>query len=184
MIEDRLDIVEFFYHDSALRDDIIALLQRTHDSQRLAQRFSIGRGSADDLLSLARTIDLTRSIQTRLSSEAADGSSLQRLLSRLHIPIKLAQTIISSIDEEGLILQQKIEESETAKLAAMAEAVVNIGDELAEPAGNVKQTAWDRKETDTSGYYEAKSGIFRAEPWLMSRRYQDRILLSSFWCRS
>lgn len=162
--------MELFYHNGALRDDIIALLQRTHDSQRLAQRFSIGRGSADDLLSLARTIELTRSIQARLSPEAADGSSLQRLLSRLHIPIKLAQTIISSIDEEGLILQQKIEESETAKLAAMAEAAANIGDELAEPAVNDKRTVCERRETDTSGYYEGKSGIFRAEPWLMSRR--------------
>ncbi|RPB20262.1 hypothetical protein L211DRAFT_813503 [Terfezia boudieri ATCC MYA-4762] len=168
-IEDRLNIVEFFYHNGALRDDIIALLKRTHDSQRLAQRFSFGRGSADDLLSLARTIELTRSIQTRLSSEAADGSSLERLLSRLDIPINLAQIIISSIDEEGLMLQQKIEESETAKLAEMEEAAVHIGDKLDEPTVNYRQTAWERKETDTSGYYEGKSGIFRAEPWLMSR---------------
>lgn len=182
MIEGRLNIVEFFYHNGALRDDIIALLRRTHDSQRLAQRFSIGRGSVDDLLSLARTIELTRSIQARLSSEAADDSSLQQLLSRLHIPITLARTIISSIDEEGLILQQKIEESETAKLAAMAEAAVNIGEELAKPAIDVKQAAWERKEADTSGYYEGKPGIIRAEPWLMSRRYQDRIHFSSFWC--
>lgn len=165
--------MEFFYHNNVLREDIISLLQRTHDSQRLAQRFSIGRGSVDDLLSLARTIELTQSIQTRLSYEAVDDSSLQRLLSRLRIPIKLAQMIISSIDEEGLILQQKIQETETAELAAMAEAAVNIGDDLAKPATKVKRTAWERRETDTSGYFEGKSGIVRVEPWLMSRRYQE-----------
>lgn len=169
-IEERLDIVDIFYYDDALLEDITALLRRTQDSQRLAQRFSVGRGTADDLMSLARTIELTKSIQKRFSSEARAVPSLKRLLSRLDIPIELAQNILNSIDEEGLIMQQKIQESETAELVAMAEAAVSIENETAEPGSTTKRKAVVTKETDTSGYFEVRGGIARPEPWLMLRR--------------
>ena len=162
--------MEFFYHNDDLREDITALLQRTQDTKRLAQKFSIGKGSADDLISLARTIELTQSIQTRLSSAASRIPSVKKLLVRLDIPTTIAQAIIDSIDEEGLILQQKIQESETAELVAMAEANVNAENQAIVPLVTVQRREIITKETDTSGYFEAKSGIFRPDPWLMLRR--------------
>lgn len=149
---------------------MVALLRRTYDSQKLIQRFSIGRGSADDLLSLGRTIEVTKSICDRLSSEASEIPSLQKVLSRLNIPTDLAHVINNSIDEEGLILQQKIEETETADLAAMNEAAVNDQGEKLKPDTIVKQGVALTKENDTSGYFESRSGIIRPEPWLMMRK--------------
>ena len=148
----------------------MALLRRTYDSQKLIQRFSIGRGSADDLLSLGRTIEVTKSICDRLSSEASEIPSLQKILSRLNIPTDLARVINNSIDEEGLILQQKIEETETADLAAINEAAVSGQEEKLKPDVIVKQGVALTKENDTSGYFESRSGIIRPEPWLMMRK--------------
>ncbi|KAF8469087.1 muts domain V [Kalaharituber pfeilii] len=164
-IEDRLDIVDFFYHNGPLREDIVALLRKTQDSQRLAQKFSIGKGTPDDLISLARTIEITRNILIRLKSEAQLGKvpSLHKVLSKIDIPMDLAQTITSSIDEDGLILQQKIQEFETAELVALAEASLGSDDETLEPRTITKPKTIDR-DTDTSGYFESKSGILRPQP--------------------
>ena len=148
------------------------MLRRTIDLQKLAQRFSIGRGTADDLISLARTIEAMQLILARLSREvpSARTHSLGALVARMDIPTELARKINESIDEEGLILQQKIQESQNAELVAMTEAI-------GEPEGSV---GFDEghggkvrisKDTDTSGYFEGKSGLSRTEPWLMLRWY-------------
>jgi DNA mismatch repair ATPase MutS len=56
IINNRLDLVQEFLYQDALREHITALLRNTFDTFRLLQRFSIGKGDADDMLSLAKTI--------------------------------------------------------------------------------------------------------------------------------
>ncbi|KAI1082869.1 muts domain V-domain-containing protein [Whalleya microplaca] len=70
-IQSRQDLVEYFLRHEDLRDEIIQLLRRSHDSQRLVQKFAFGRGDPDDLIALANTIQATQDIVTTLSAHTA-----------------------------------------------------------------------------------------------------------------
>ncbi|CAD0024982.1 unnamed protein product [Aureobasidium pullulans] len=110
----------------------MSALRRTTDVLRLLQRFSIGKGDADDLLALAKTIqiisqivDMTTgplSIQTNSSSTT---SSLRALIGRLDLagPLKLADRILEAIDEDGLSQQHLAEEAEAVGVAELAEQI-------------------------------------------------------------
>lgn len=139
VINARLDVVTLFVRYRALREDITDLLRRTHDSQRLMQKFSTGRGDADDLMSLLKTIEATSEIASLLetySGLSADGSqpdsldlmrrqSLQDLSCRLWLkePKALAARIADAIDEDGLTESHRIEEAESADIVSMAQGI-------------------------------------------------------------
>ena len=116
-----MDLVDTFLADSHLLADIIHHLRQTHDSQRLVQRFSLGRGDSDDLLSLARTIRETEKILARMSEQL--HPSLDHLISRIVIPERLCERIEGAIDEEGLFKRQRLEEMETAELGKIVKIV-------------------------------------------------------------
>ena len=140
VINARLDLVTQLRHDRGFREDITNLLRRTYDSQRLVQKFSMGRGDADDLISLLRTIEATNGIasmlQTRLVPSSTQTSvdekdqnalsSLQALSSRLSLdgPNALAALVNASIDEDGLMESHRIEETENADIVSMAQDVL------------------------------------------------------------
>jgi DNA mismatch repair ATPase MutS len=120
-INRRLDLVDTFLGDSHLLADIIHYLRQTHDSQRLVQRFSLGRGDSDDLLSLSRTIRETEKILARLREQ--NHPSLEHLIAKIVIPEKLCEKIEATIDEEGLVKRQRLEELETAELGKLVRRV-------------------------------------------------------------
>ena len=120
-INKRLDLVETFINDSHLLADVIHHLRQTHDSQRLVQRFSLGRGDSDDLLSLARTIREAEKILARLREQG--HPSLDHLIARIVIPEKLCEKIEAAIDEEGLAKKQMLEDLETAELGKVVRRV-------------------------------------------------------------
>ena len=140
VINVRLDVVTLFLQDRALREDIISLLRRSYDSQRLVQKFSMGRGDADDLISLLRTIEATDGIATLLEKQSNSfkaGSetnpldrelrqSLQSLSCRFWLegPKALAARIANAIDEDGLLESHRIEETENADIVSMAQGVL------------------------------------------------------------
>ncbi|RMD40292.1 hypothetical protein DV735_g4845, partial [Chaetothyriales sp. CBS 134920] len=130
-IDERLDLVTLFFADADLRESVIQLLRRTHDVQRLVQKFTLNKGDADDLISLARAIQETASIHGTLreAGESADdeyASLLQRLLAKFSLdgPSLLAHQIFRCIDEEGLAQLHHQEETESAEVAASAAEVV------------------------------------------------------------
>ncbi|KAK4176328.1 putative muts protein 1 [Triangularia setosa] len=144
VINSRLDLVERFVQDEELRDAIIVLLRRSHDSQRLVQKFAFNRGDADDLLQLASTIKATEDIvallEASIASEAKyvrrtppeeteedDEDPLTTLLSRTSLkqPLKLAHSIRSAIDEENLVQQHQLEDSQAGKLLSLAQEIVS-----------------------------------------------------------
>ena len=140
VINERLDVVSLFLRDRALREDITSLLRRSYDSQRLVQKFSVGRGDADDLISLLRTIEATIGIASSLESHSTwpeAGSetnsldqnhqqSLHNLSCRLWLeePKALAARIADAIDEDGLTESHRVEEIENADIASMAQGVL------------------------------------------------------------
>ncbi|CCX10853.1 Similar to MutS protein homolog 1; acc. no. O13921 [Pyronema omphalodes CBS 100304] len=99
-IEARQEQVAAFLADEELREDMVELLNRTYDSQRIVQKFSLNRGSPDDLVALARTIEATQDIVNRLKK--ANNPAFADLIERLDVPMDLAKRILNSIDEDGL----------------------------------------------------------------------------------
>ncbi|KAL7629337.1 MutS protein 1 [Parahypoxylon ruwenzoriense] len=182
-IKSRLDLVEYFIRHPDLRDEIVLLLRRSHDSQRLVQKFALGRGDPDDLIALANTIRATQDIVSLLKdSEGRDHappegkpSTLEEphkrsadeetcfasLLSRIKLeePANLADRIRRSIDEEGLVRQHRDEDSEATQLITLAEAVVDAegtqADASSLPKGAVSVASKRKKSVSIRDHYAA-----------------------------
>jgi len=139
VIQERLDLVSQFLVSPSLREDIVLLLRRSFDSQRLVQKFSLARGDADDLVSLSQTIEVTEHIyetlskfsrSPRLSCEGdfAEPACLRSILTRLNLdgPRAVADRISKAIDEEGLLERERIEETDAVQMAALAQDVLTV----------------------------------------------------------
>ena len=109
LIEQRLDAVEAFVHDTILRQDIRKALYKMHDLERLATRLSTGRASARDLAALARSLSLIPELKGFLSGR--DEVILTNLAERMndfseiqaHIEAALIDNPPQKITEGGLI---------------------------------------------------------------------------------
>lgn len=140
VINARLDLVSQFRCDEALNENIRSLLRRTYDSQRIVQKFSMGRGDAEDLVSLLRTIEATVEIASMLENRVPDAKSTENSIENapsspnaftelcrrisLEDPKTLARRISDAIDEEGLMQSQRVEESQDAETIALAQGVL------------------------------------------------------------
>ncbi|EME43752.1 hypothetical protein DOTSEDRAFT_151250 [Dothistroma septosporum NZE10] len=141
IIDSRLDLVQELLQHEPMREHVTALLRRSSDTCRLLQKFSVGRGDADDLLGLARTVEVMHCVadllhshilahQEDLTTEHAvncpDLTFLWDILRRLDLetPSKVAQKITSAIDEAGLNQQQLTAEASMEEAEQMAEEVM------------------------------------------------------------
>lgn len=144
VIDSRLDLVSAFVGDETLRASVVTLLKRTHDSQRLVQKFALNRGEPDELLRLASTIQAAADIATLLQASARAVPEAERphqhcfaaLLSRISLeqPQKLADRIRDAIDEEALVQQHHLEDGEKGAMLALAQDVIDTEEPL--PGGN------------------------------------------------
>ena len=132
VINQRLDLVESFARHRDLKDGLHLLLKRTFDSQRLAQKFALGRGDADDLVSLHRTILATQSVAQLIGDQSGDmqSSQHQSLLAQsskfsLEGPLKLAAHIAEAIDEDALLEHHLNEQLESVEIVSRAQNVLN-----------------------------------------------------------
>ncbi|PKS12025.1 hypothetical protein jhhlp_001321 [Lomentospora prolificans] len=172
VITSRQDLVARFIEDETLRESIILLLRRSHDSQRLVQKFALGRGDPDDLLALANTIRATEDIvrileehagQKREAPEILERNCLSIMSSRIVLdgPLKLARRIKDAIDEEGIVHRHEIEDTEAGQMLALAQEVVSSEgsneDATVLPKGKSKKRATSLRE-----YYGEDM-----EPWVM-----------------
>ena len=170
VIEARLDLVSRFIQDEDLRDGIILLLQKSHDSQRLVQKFALNRGDPDDLLRLASTIkatgDMVNLVKSRLDPLRAStkGDCLAALLNRINLeqPMKLWHRIHDAIDEEGLVQQHQVEDSEAGEMLALAQEVVNSEGKEEDNSVLPKTAAKKRKVTSIREHYGEDN-----EAWIM-----------------
>ena len=159
-----------------IREDIVSLLRRTHDSQRLVQKFSLGRGDADDLISLLRTVIATQSIAEVLQQSIAkapfDNDSLEtrhalgQAFKRLALdgPGLLAARIQSTIDEDGLNARQREEENQSAKFVSMAQGILQsegAADDLEAFSQITRSKLTSRTSTEQS--------LDDADVWVMCR---------------
>ena len=172
-INGRLDLISELLEHDQLREETMSALQRTTDVLRLLQRFSIGKGDADDLLALAKTIQIVNQIVDMMSGYlpqqdiAVDTnfspSSLRSLIDRLDVdgPSKLASRILETIDEDGLSRQHLAEEAEAVSIAELAEQIVETDESQTQPPkrgrSNTKKAA-------------VVADANPSEPWIMRRQ--------------
>ena len=141
---------------------------------------SLARGGPKDLLGLAHTIQITQKILKRLNSEELTHSaSVEQLTGEVDVPLKLAKRILGSIDEEGLLQNLRMEESEAEVAAALAEA----GEEIAGVDYLGPAAAIATPTTSSSTSKKARVGpkvarrmlsekdMERAEAWIMQKRF-------------
>ncbi len=171
VIDFRQTLVSVFIRDETLRDGVILLLRRSHDSQRLVQKFALGRGDPDDLLDLAKTIQATEDIETLLGTAAANSINehgcLSTVVGRISLeqPLILARRIRESVDEEGLVQQHQIEDSEAGEMIALAQDVA-ASEGIAEDDGTVlPKKATKKKGPSLRDYYgeDNQAWIMRPE---------------------
>ncbi|KLJ11317.1 hypothetical protein EMPG_13412 [Blastomyces silverae] len=176
VINERLDLVSKFLEDEDLRQNIILLLKRSFDAQRLVQKFSLGRGDPDDLICLSKAIQASQEIKSvllRHINKYADKpsdltSSLRAMLDRLNLdgPETLSQRILAAIDEEGLLQKQRIEDDAAADAAALAqEVILNEGSsEDLEAMPKPVRTQRGGRQKDSNGTEQADRTT-----WIMRR---------------
>ena len=181
VINARLDLVSEFLHDQALREEVTNLLRRSYDCQRLVQKFSMGRGNGDDMMSLLRTIEATKEIASLLDkyvsspdpeSISGDGSSsqlhsLKDLSGRLSLegPNKLANNIAAAIDEDGLMQTHRNEESNSAGVVSIAQDVLQ-NEGSAEDQEALSQVVRSKISSKTSSEQDSDE----QDTWVMRRR--------------
>ncbi|KAF1969915.1 hypothetical protein BU23DRAFT_601307 [Bimuria novae-zelandiae CBS 107.79] len=142
-INERLDLVEEMIEYPQLRQDMMTLLGQTFDSLRLVTKFTVGRGDADDLMELSKTIMTTADIAQILDEHIASRNSILidpeiqttetrrrqyipalRNRFELNDPLELAQRIQDTIDEEGLSEYHRLEDDKAADIEELAQDVL------------------------------------------------------------
>lgn len=183
-INGRLDLVSELLEYPELRQDLVVLLRQTFDSWRLVQKFSFGRGDADDLISLSRTIQLTQLIAEKLEHHVniSNGPkslsdlqntgqntrlSLKALLARLSLeaPSKVSQRILDAIDEEMLSERHRLEDSEAAAIAELAEKVASDAGESGMLKGIPKEIKAAKRKDNANGH----DNLSLDDVWIMRR---------------
>ena len=183
VINNRLDLVELLRVDS-FRSDITSLLRRSSDTLRLLQKFSIGKGDADDLLALAKTTIITRDVCATLeqrlqyiratcetdksSSEFDREGALSSLLERLEVdgPHRLARLIVNAIDEDGLSRQHLIEEAEAVSIANSTKDTIS---------GDVEESHNKKSRRGQGSSIASGSEDDSRDVWTMRREYASRL---------
>ncbi|KAJ9267710.1 hypothetical protein DTO195F2_44 [Paecilomyces variotii] len=180
-INERLDLVAQFVEDEVLRDDVVQLLKRSYDAQRLVQKFSLGRGDPDDLICLARAIQASQEIRRVLSDTMAANSnqgaadkttklstSLGIMINRLYLdgPTALADKILEAIDEEGLMQKHRIEDSTAADAVQLAQEVI-ISEGLPEEIDSMPRKVRSKNTGKTGVSPESDSADY--DTWIMRR---------------
>ncbi|KAF2202882.1 hypothetical protein GQ43DRAFT_447827 [Delitschia confertaspora ATCC 74209] len=182
-INDRLDLVEEMLEYSGLRQNIVGLLERTFDTLRLVTKFTLGRGDADDLLELSRTILTTSEISEILCEHAvsrkakhkkkapAENRRRQCLLAlakrfELTQPLNLAQRIQDAVDEEGLSEQHRMEDDAAAEMTGLAQEILGreAGEEDLKP---LPKRIQPQPHMITPSFKSATDG--REDIWIMKR---------------
>jgi len=170
VINSRLDLVTYMQENEDIQERLIILLRRSHDSQRLLQKFAFGRGDPDDLLDLASTIQATEDLVETLQEDGDSASCIASLLPRITLngPLELAKKIRAAIDEEGLVQQHRLEEGTEGELQALAQSIVDstgtIEDAQLLPQTSKAKTKRAKKKESLKEYYADDADAWTMQP--------------------
>lgn len=148
------------------------LLRQSSDILRLLQKFSFGRGDADDLFSLCETINIAEDVGRLLKrANAEKASGLARLYDRFRFekPRAVADQIVEAVDEEALSLRQRTEEMDSAEAVARARDVLQAEDASAVPElGDLRKSLESKRFGRTPTRDEDRASA--DDIWIMRRQ--------------
>ncbi|BFZ53572.1 hypothetical protein PYCC9005_000598 [Savitreella phatthalungensis] len=96
-INARLDVVQLLVEDEPLRMRVRNLLRDSGDAARIVQRFSFGRGDAEDLLIVAKSIETSTIV-----GDLIEEHPVLATLGRPQQLDSLRRRITSSVDKDGI----------------------------------------------------------------------------------
>lgn len=180
-INRRLDLVSSLVHDQELAEEVEKKLRPTSDIQRLLQRFSIAKGDADDLLAIAKTIDLVNDLKiftlehltksrrkhARNGPHKSYATTMRLTMSSLDLKqlLLVKDAIKSAIDETSLNAQHLHEAEDSAGLATFAEEVEAADGKV---KSKLKSQALKRKSA-------SETANESDEIWIMYRNASDTL---------
>ncbi|KAJ8113104.1 hypothetical protein OPT61_g4686 [Boeremia exigua] len=185
-INDRLDLVEEMIEYPQLRQDVSALLGQTFDSLRLVTKFTYGRGDADDLTELSKTIDITSDIFNVISNHTTsrnavpvasniEASNVRRrqCMSALEWRFdlegvcKLSRRIQDAIDENALSEYHRAEDEQAEEMSELAQDV--LGREAGEEdLKNVPKRIQPKPHAISGSFKSVTDG--RDDIWIVKRK--------------
>ncbi|KAF3038529.1 DNA mismatch repair ATPase msh1 [Didymella heteroderae] len=185
-INDRLDLVEEMVEYPQLRQDVISLLWQTFDSFRLVTKFTYGRGNADDLMELSKTIATTFELfnvvrehtNSRNAVSTAAGARTSEIRRRqcmsalerrfdLEGVLELSGRIQDAIDEDALSEYHRVEDEQAEEMSGLAQDV--LGREAGEDdLKDMPKRIQPKPHAITGSFKSATDG--RDDIWIMKRK--------------
>jgi DNA mismatch repair protein MutS len=105
LINERLEIVTYFYENHSTREDLNTLLQEIGDLERLISKVAAGKINPRELVQLKRALNHIEGVKTILSS--CPNSSLQKIFEQLNPCLLMRERIQNEINEEAPVLLNK-----------------------------------------------------------------------------
>lgn len=101
-IEERLNVVEFFYKNAALIDEIISDLRHIGDLERLISKVVVGRANPREMNQIKRALKIIQPIKALLKKQK--NGTLNRLADQLHPCEFLLEKIEKELMEDAPML--------------------------------------------------------------------------------
>ena len=101
-IEERLNVVDFFYQNSALIEDIIAQLRHIGDLERLISKVVVGRANPREINQIRRALKSTLPIKEILKNQS--NATLKRLSDQINPCEFLLEKITRELQEDAPML--------------------------------------------------------------------------------
>jgi DNA mismatch repair protein MutS len=105
LINERLDVVEYFGVHSNLQTDLIAQFKEIGDLERLISKVAAGKINPRELVQLKRALNLIESIKS--STCACDNFSLQKIAEQLNPCILMRDRLQNELNEDSPVLLNK-----------------------------------------------------------------------------
>ncbi|KAK9478876.1 muts domain V-domain-containing protein [Lipomyces japonicus] len=148
IIVQRQNLLQTFLDDKALHDDVVFRLKNNHDAHRVVQKLILGRGDAEDMISLLQSIQATSLlrdmfldyIKNENHPSSVAQSSLKIILQRLQDLSKLEQLIAKTFDQEKVIRRLTADEQSQAEQIMALEGVASTG-KVAKPKSQTRKGA-------------------------------------------
>jgi len=99
-IEERLNLVEFFYQRPELTDSVTSVLKEIYDMERILSRFTLGRMQTRNFISLKQSLYSSLELKKILADEEVNFPGLNRITEGIEDLEKLAKRIDDAISEE------------------------------------------------------------------------------------
>ncbi|CAG8474330.1 14117_t:CDS:10 [Cetraspora pellucida] len=192
IINNRLNLVEYFCKNTHLTSDIRQILENCDDTQRTSQKITFTHCNPDDFLKLKHTLESMLSIKYRLQSElyTIPDASMKTLVERIQPQNDLINIISEAIDEDVLIKMKEtrqynpdgsiisgintdIEEAENIDLDTNFEGCND------EPVAKKKTTKKRKKigqNSESSTFEEDFASIVKNDNWVIKKEFSPRLL--------